>query len=674
MKYRILFKKLTILTIAVLLIVILLISALIGFRANLNPSQTQAVRITTQKPVALDSLPINWNKPVKIIASKKNFQFPLSIHNNDEYVLIINNLERNPQQSQTFHLSSKLNIDDHAPSDCYFQNTTADSQDLHPNHQLINSQFSDFHHRQKPVAQSEIELEPLEEKRDFFLFVTDGDLSDKNKYTRVTGRLIQQSPRVAIYLDDQQQTKELAANLINEIIHILEHQVLDQITQKCGSIRDVDRNGKFTILLSPWLEKLQGGKTSINGFVRPSDFRMSVAAPFSNHCDMLYLNSTLKPGQELLDLLSHEVTHAAISSIRTEPSHSQTSSLMDEEDWLNEGIAHIMEPGYTNRDYRISEFYSSPESYPLVVSDYYRAQLWRNHGCRGAVSLFLDWCNEIDPAQNFSYRFAHHPSTGIKKIEQLTAHRFPELFRNWSLHLVSQSWNTKVPEEAMYSQRDFRCGKFLLAGPALRTWNLTQDPRTSVKIASTASSFLHLKANNQQSSDIIINVRGIPNMQFTLLKLPQNEARLSLTAEYKTLESTKPGSAESVEVRLSCLHPQNSTVETISLEFSGAGLSRSERKPRQFLMSTLNSKLSGQKGILELVHCASQQDNKTLRTDFLVHLPRSILPKHTDEVCLNFKAIVKTVHQTRTVTQCEVKISPKPAPRLVKSATKSTVK
>ena len=659
---------------AFLLIALVIHSSHIDLSDQLKANRTHSVKITTRKPVILDSLPVDWSQPVNIITSSENPRFPLSIRNDDEYVLIINNLERTPQNSRTVHLSAELKPHDQTPVGCYFQNTSVIPQTDHTNRRLNISPSSDYQICQKPVTPPNVKLELAESKRDFFLFVTDGDLSDKNKYTRITGRLIQQSPRIAIYLDDQQQTKELAGGLVDAIIKIMEQQVLDQITQKCGPIRDVDRNGRFTILLSPWLNKLQGGNTSINGFVRPSDFRKSVPEPFSNHCDMLYLNSTLKPGQELLDLLSHEVTHAAISSIRTAQSHSQSGSLMDEEDWLNEGIAHIMEPGYTNRDYRISEFYRSPESYPLVVSDYYRAQLWRNHGCRGAVNLFLDWCNQIDPVQNFSYRFAHHPLTGIKKIEQLTAHRFSELFRQWSLHLVSQSWNTKIPEKTASPQADYYCGKFVLAGPALHTWNPFHDHGTSLQISSTASCFLSLKSNNQQARDITIKVNGFQKMQLTLLKIPKNKERLSLTATYAASKSEGPQSAESVEVRLSCLHPIHSTVETISLEFGGAGLSRAERKPRQFLTSALNSKLSAQERTLELARCGSQQNKETQLTDFLVRLPHSALPKQFKAACLNFKAVVKTEQKTWTAAQCDFKLSTKQAPRLAESNAETTVK
>lgn len=677
MKTRSIFNKYTAIWIAIAspLIVMLSLSSSSDLANPLSTSRSHAVKITTQKPVVFESLPVDWNQPVGIFPDSTKLRFPLSIQNDEEYVLIINNLERDPQTSQTVHLSADLNPQDRLPSGCYVQNINTIPQAAHTNHRLTNVSSSDDQKKQKPVLTDvkrvDLKSAQAESERSFFLFVTDGDLSDKNKYTRVTGQLIQQSPRVAVYLDNQQRTKELAAGLVDSIIEIMEREVLDKITRKCGPIRDVDQSGRFTILLSPWLSKLQGGKTSINGFVRPSDFRETVAEPFSNHCDMLYLNSTLKPGQELLDLLSHEVTHAAISSIRTA---QHDGPLRDEEDWLNEGIAHLMEPGYTNRDYRISEFYRSPESYPLVVADYYRAQLWRNHGCRGAVNLFFDWCSQIDPAQNFSYRFAQHPLTGIQKIELLTEHQFPELFRQWSVHLASQSINSGISEDLKSSEDSFQCGKFIVAGPALRTWSPLHDHNTSLKIASTASCFLRLKSNSQQPRDITITVNGFRKMQLTLLKVPNRKTQLTFTAKYKVAESAEFSSADSMEVLLSCQHPLHSTVDTICLEFSGARLSRAHRKPRKFKTSALSSNFSTQTENLEVANCGSQQKDEALLTNFLVRLPRNALPKQSKAGYLNFKAILKTGQQTWTAGQCELKLPVQRALRLAKPVVETNVK
>ncbi|QDV50112.1 hypothetical protein [Gimesia fumaroli] len=628
-------------------------------------SPTSRSEITIRKPVLAPTKPVDWNQPVNIIPTGNQLSIPLACTQGDEYLLIINNLERAPHRTQKIQLSTVSDSSEKTPTGCYFQNTQTLPRTTHSSPQAVTTQQI---RRSRKKSESNSNPKPPAKKRSFYLFVTDGSLSDRNQYTRITGQLIQHSDRVAIYLDEQQKTSELTPGLVEGILETLEHQVLDKITNRCGPIRDIDEDGRFTILLSPWLSKLQGGKTSINGFVRPSDFRKTVSEPFSNHCDMLYLNSTLKSGQELLDLLSHEVTHAAVSSLRAVHSNSPAGPLMDEEDWLNEGIAHIMEPGYTNRDYRISEFYRKPEAYPLVIPDYYRAQLWRNHGCRGAVNLFLDWCNQLETTQRFPYRFTHHPLTGTPKIEQLTARPFPELFRLWSLNLAQQTLWTDNRENSDRDRPTWHCGKFLLTGPAFHTWDLSHEPGTSLNIASTASGFLHLKRDSSQSENIIIKVNGFSKMQLTLLKMPQCDNRLSLTVKQLIPSTNDISATEFLDVRLTCQHPARSLVETISLEFSGAYLSRTSRQPRRFQTANLNSSLTSQSGNWEVANEGTHQEGGVQVTDFLIRIPRTTLQKQAEADCLTFKTVVQTEIQTRIAMQTDFKLPPHAIPRLTEAS------
>ncbi|QDU09604.1 hypothetical protein V202x_29790 [Gimesia aquarii] len=629
-------------------------------------SRISSKKVMTYKPVLPDSQPVNWNLPVNVTISGPDQKFPLSFANGNEYVLIINNLERTTQQAKTVKLTAELDTSNHTITAKCFQNTRILTQ------RESVKKGVDLFSSPNLSPQPDKALEDAKKERSFFLFVTDGNLTDKNQYTRINGQLIQQTSRIAIYLDDQQQAEQLAPGLVTEITEILENQVLDQITRQCGTIRDVDCSGRFTILLSPWLNKLQGGRTSINGFVRPSDFRLTVPKPFSNHCDMLYLNSTLQPGQDLLDLLTHEVTHAAVASVRSAQTPSEAGSLADEEDWLNEGIAHIMEPGYTNRDYRISEFYRSPESYPLVVSDYYRSHLWRNHGCRGAVNEFLDWCNQIESTQNFPYRFTHHPLTGIEKIEQLTAIPFPELFRQWSLYLVKQSLEGTIQKKSTTPQLGSLCGNFVIAGPALRTWNLFRNPQTSLKISATASGFLHLKSGSQETQNVLIKVNGFEKIQMTLLRIPPSEEQISLTATFVDRNTNTSQSPESFEVCLRCIHPTDSAVKMISLEYSGAHLSRTARRPRKFQTSELNSSLASKSDKLQVAMNDSNSESEQLITDFLIRIPKKKIPKQAQPVYLTFKAIVETENELQFAGQSEIKLPFKPIHRLAKAASSET--
>lgn len=621
-------------------------------------------QIRVQKPVGSAPPPLDWDQPVEIQTYHNRPHFPLSLGDGKEYLLIINNLQLDPRASETIKLSRLSDPSQQRLAGCYFQNSPLLLQDPID---LPRSEISTDRPQQSAfIKNNSEEAERPKQQRSFYLFVTDGDLSDKKQYTHVTGKLIQHSPRVAVYLDEQQRSTELAAGLVDEIISLLEHQVLDQLAQKCGTLADVDQDGRFTILLSPWLGKLQGGQTSINGFVRPSDFRENVAEPFSNQCDMLYLNSALKPGQELFDLLSHEVTHAVVSSIRTRQEHAYGRILLDEEDWLNEGIAHIMEPGFTNRDYRISEFYRRPEAYPLIVPDYYRARLWRNHGCRGAVNLFLDWCNQLDPGQCFAYRFTHHPLTGVEKIEDLTEIPFDALFRQWSISLARQSLKHRFPAESLpSSESNIHCGRFLQGGPALHTWNLSAESQYSLKIASTASAFIYLKSDQELAEKMMLKLRGFPGMQLTLLPLSQPPQPVALRAEPVLTSRSEQSADQFIDIQLRCQHPELARVEMLSLEFSGAYLSRAERKPCRFETSSLSEALSDPPvNRVELVQSGADPQKTGSLTEFLLRLPTGYLPRRVKCDGLLVKVVLRTKADQQLVVQTELKLPLQPRQRL----------
>lgn len=621
---------------------LLMLSRWQNVRTESTKHAAPGTRDSTRRPLMKELRPLNWSQPVCVIPTGRHQRIPLPLTEGSDYLLILNNLETAPHRSQTVHLTAESVAGENAASDCYLHNITA-----LPQAKGLRPQFSNVSTVQQD---SQPMPEPAAEERSFYLFVTDGNLSDKKQYSKIKGRLLRQSQRVAVYLDEQQKPAELHPGLVEAIIKTLEHQVLNQITQRCGPISDIDRDGRFTILLSPWLSKLQGGKTSINGFVRPSDFRETVAEPFSNHCDMLYLNSSLKPGQELLDLLSHEVTHAAVSSLRA-VSPNVAFALMDEEDWLNEGIAHIMEPGFTNRDYRISEFYRQPEAYPLVVPDYYRARLWRNHGCRGAVSQFLTWCNQIESAQSFSYRFTHHPLTGIAKIEQLTGYAFADLLRLWSLDLARQALPADASEKEPLPRH---CGRFLLTGPAFHAWDLGETSHHSLKIASTASGFIRLQSGDSRQKQVTLLLKGSEAMQLTLLKIPaRNRVALSAVPALVGNSGTTP---DVLEFRLRCTHPVDSSVETIGLELGGGYLSRAARQPRLFLTDEFDATQTVKSRGWQVIMSQTETAPEESLTEFQVRIPCSTLREAEKINCLTVKAVVRTQSGAMVSVQTDARL------------------
>ena len=323
----------------------------------------------------------------------------------------------------------------------------------------------------RPVHSTERPLEPSESSRVFFLHTGAGSLNDPAEYSAVTARRIASGHTVAVWLDRQVAPRDLAPGLAETIVRRLEHELIPAMGKTFGRCRDIDGSGTFTVLLTPWLERLQAGQTSLKGFVRSSDFDAHAPQPFSNRCDMLYLNSHLTTGPELTALLAHEFTHAISISERLNRTQRDPGNAI-EEDWLNEGLAHLAENLYSddwsNLDHRIDAYLAATADHPLVVPDYYRAGLWRNHGCRGATYLFLRWCVDLH-GTGILRNLVQSPATGTRNIAWNSGERFEVLFRRWSVAVAltaGDAQHSHAAEQQEFRTIDLRSriGRFALQG------------------------------------------------------------------------------------------------------------------------------------------------------------------------------------------------------------------
>ena len=364
----------------------------------------------------------------------------------------------------------------------------------------------------KPLA-ARAESRRLGGSREFSIHVTDGSLDDPAQYTTIHANVVAEGRQVRVYLDDQQSAASLAGGLVQEIVDLFDNELVPRFGAMLGTYRDVDHDGRFAVLLTPWLGRLQGGRTSVGGFVRGSDFQSCLGLPFSNRCDMMYVNSQTLPGPRLRTLLIHEYTHAVCFSQRMGDSLTRPR-FADEEDWLNEAIAHSAESlfhaGWSNLDYRMARFLNDPGAFPLVVPDYYRAGLCF-HGCRGATYLFLRYCLEQFGPETLT-RLINNPARGTHNIELATGCPFEELFRGWTLSLAGSACLAAAPhgpqtESAIAPDADLKhatpalapldscgtLGEWGLAGPRRIAWNGDAGPRT-LTLKGTSAEYLEVAA------------------------------------------------------------------------------------------------------------------------------------------------------------------------------------
>jgi hypothetical protein len=255
-----------------------------------------------------------------------------------------------------------------------------------------------------------------------------------------------------------------------------------------------------------------------------------VPAPFSNHCDMMYLSSALKAGPYLRTVLAHEYTHAVTNSVRASRVPATGPGGADEEDWLDEGLAHLGEDlhGFSraNLDYRVSAFLANPERYRLVVQDYYAAVLFRSHGNRGGTYLFLRWCAdrygpELLPA------LIHSNLRGTANLEAATGTSFAALYREWSLAIFQSGLEPVRSAGVGFPSRDARsaAGEWQGAGPRMHPV-APGDGGASWSPVGTSSRYMLIDGAPEGAVDVEIAGPEEADLQITAIPLPRGLARM----------------------------------------------------------------------------------------------------------------------------------------------------
>lgn len=399
--------------------------------------------------------------------------------------------------------------------------------------------------RDAPLPLDPIVKEEVAVERAFFLHVTEGALDDPAQYTRIVARPVARASRACVWLDRQcpfdPRLKRLSEDVAREC-----DSLLPSLEAHVAPLRDVDRDGKLAVLVTPWMGNLQGGRTSLGGFVRSVDFRARLAPPLGNQADVLYLNAAAAPGPALRTLLSHELTHACALTPRL-PSKPGRRGLPDEDDWISEGLAHLSEVahgGWSNVDHRAARFLTDPARYPLVVSDYYHSGLWRNHGCRGSTWLFHRWC-EATFGEGYVSRMAAGPHSGVQNVERTTGVSFEDLFRGWSLSLLKEdvrSEDRPVGGRSSKGDADVRgppqsAGRFLLDGPRIVRWESSQKS-LELSIAGTAASFVEWHPSTSGTGRVAFHAAPSTKLQLTVIRIPKDRATLPLAVDWSRASST----------------------------------------------------------------------------------------------------------------------------------------
>jgi hypothetical protein len=357
------------------------------------------------------------------------------------------------------------------------------------------------------------------QRRKFFLFVSEGEFQNPASYDEVRAELRGVGKHCQVYVDCEHGDRDALQPTVDDAVKTFDESVFPMARKSLGRCLDVDRDGRFTILFSPKLARMSCGKVRLEGFVRGADFFRDQAAPFGNCCDLLYLNTDLKPGNYLRTILAHEYTHAVIFSEHVFGEYLPAKSPVDEESWLNEAIAHLVEDmhGYSwaNLDYRVAAFLDAPEKYALVVPDYYAAKVWRSGGHRGAAYLFLRWCVDtygVDVAG----RLVQSNLCGVGNLEAATREPFANLFREWTAALAVGGLGIKVEGVRPIRRIDLHgtLGDKQLTGPQFH------DLPAEVDLSETSAAYFKLRLSTKAGTRIWIEGPPEAGLQVSLICPP----------------------------------------------------------------------------------------------------------------------------------------------------------
>jgi hypothetical protein len=374
-------------------------------------------------------------------------------------------------------------------------------------------------------------------ERTFSLMVREGDAASPSNYLPVRGILKGVGRRVQIYVSSED-ADAVDRGLLEDLIITFDDRIHPLASARFGAACDTDGDGRFTILLSSWLGRLAGGRHAVDGFVRMSDLDSSVPYPFGNRCDMMYLNAALKAEPYTRAVVAHEYMHAvAYSQKSLRRARPGAPPGPEEEGWLDEAIAHLAEDMHgfstSNIDYRVSAFLSRPESYRLVVEDYFAADLFRSHGNRGSTYLFLRWCvdrygPDLIPA------LVHSPRRGVANIEAATGSTFADLYRRWSVALYSSGMDPpgEIPAGADdgFLSSDLRSPRadWELAGPRCRHVK-AGGPAEQWSTPGTSSRFFLVEGSSAGAVEVAVVGPADAEIQVTAMPLGADRPRMDLS-------------------------------------------------------------------------------------------------------------------------------------------------
>lgn len=290
-------------------------------------------------------------------------------------------------------------------------------------------------------------------------------LSSTSSYVDVTGKVRCVGEHVVFYVDTSVPDSVLAESDVSSLCNEFD-SVAGREQGMLGSTSDVDGDGKFHVLMTKQVNRLGAlGGGIITGYFYAGDlYARSGSNPVSNNREVIY---TMVPDPDgswgtdisrdfamdnlLPAVLPHELQHAISYN-----QHVFVSGGASEQNWLNEGMSHLMEDvmGYgMENPSRYAMFLSSPSSYGVVT------QGSPNLMERGAAYLFLRYLYEqAADGDAFLRGLSQTSLSGVNNLEHAFAgsddmNQFSEFMGRWVLALAMTDRGVSQDSRYVYQPR-----------------------------------------------------------------------------------------------------------------------------------------------------------------------------------------------------------------------------
>ncbi|MEW4567831.1 hypothetical protein AB1L88_08185 [Tautonia sp. JC769] len=367
-------------------------------------------------------------------------------------------------------------------------------------------------------------------RRGFSVRVRPGDPRSPSNYDLIDARLRAVGERIQVFVDDDD-LAVVGDDVLRTIVSSFDRVIEPRLSARIGPVRDVDRDGRFTVLLSRRIRLPFPDRSHVDGYFRSTDLDQDLPRPLSNRADMVYLDAGIQAGPYLETVLAHEYGHAVLESRRRD-----LGPPLVEESWLDEAMAHLCEDlvgrSTENLDYRVSAFLSEPRRCSVRVEDEHRPGRFRSHGNRGASYLFLRWCAGRSDG-DFLLRLCSQGAVGVPNLERAAGRPFDELYRQWSVTNALESLGAGTDSGGSFHLLG-TMGDWPMAGVRFATID-PETPEHSFTLEATSSQYLRLAPDPETPARVVVRCDPAARPIVTLVRVPRRHPDLRFEVRVKEL-------------------------------------------------------------------------------------------------------------------------------------------